>query len=116
MQMIRNVEDFTNPKIYDEMIRNGEEPQSREELEAIIDEYNSNASIFKRKGRDMLLFAYEKNWKWAQKRYEKELQRNNSNLKTSPRIKTSPKFCGNCGTPLDLKVKFCPKCGMQIKR
>ena len=47
--MIRTIEDFTNMELYDKMIMNGEEKQSKEELEAIIDEYNKNASLFNKK-------------------------------------------------------------------
>ena len=71
--MIRNVEDFTNKEVYDEMLRNGEEKQSRAELEEIIDEYNKNASVFKKKSKTMLLKAYDNNWNWAEKRNKNEL-------------------------------------------
>ena len=72
--MIRTIEDFTNIELYDEMVRNGEDKQSEEELSAIIDEYNKNAGIFKKKSKKMLLKAYNMNWKMSEKRYADELR------------------------------------------
>lgn len=72
--MIRTIEDFTNIELYDEMVRNGEDKQSEEELGAIIDEYNKNVGIFKKKSKKMLLKAYNMNWKMSEKRYAKELR------------------------------------------
>ena len=71
--VIRNIEDFTNMELYDEMIRNGEEKQSKEELGAIIDDYNKNVGIFKKKSKSMLLKAYDMNWNMSEKRLKNEL-------------------------------------------
>lgn len=79
--MIRNIEDFTNIELFDEMVRNGEEKQSKKELEAIIDEYNENTSIFKKKSKRMLLKAYDMNWKQSEKRYKHEYQKGIYNIK-----------------------------------
>ena len=72
--MIKTIDDFTNIELYDEMVRNGEEKQSEEELSEIIDEYNKNAGIFKKKSKKMLLNAYNMNWKMSEKRYAEELR------------------------------------------
>jgi len=73
--MIKDIEDFTNIELYDEMVRNGENKQSEEELGAIIDEYNKNAGIFKKKSKKMLLKTYNMNWKMSEKRYANELRK-----------------------------------------
>lgn len=73
--MIRTIDDFTNVELYDEMVRNGEKKQSEEELGEIIDEYNKNAGIFKKKSKKMLLKTYNMNWKMSEKRYADELRR-----------------------------------------
>ena len=73
--MIRRVEDFNNKALYDEMIINGEEKQSKEELSAIIDEYNENASRFNQKNKTILIRTYNNNWKSAEKRYNKQQQK-----------------------------------------
>lgn len=84
--MIRNIEDFSNIELYDEMVRNGEEKQSKEELEAIIDEYNENIGIFKKKSKSMVLKAYEMNWKMSERRCRNELRKVNGNgqIKSNP--------------------------------
>ena len=65
---IRTVEDFTNTELYDEIVRTGAPLQSEEELKAIIEEYNENVNMFKKKGVRQLLLAYKTNLKLSQKR------------------------------------------------
>lgn len=71
--MIRTIDDFFNMELYDEMIRNGEEKQSKEELGAIVDEHNKNASIFNKKIKSMVLKTYDMNWSMSKKRLKNEL-------------------------------------------
>lgn len=72
--MIRSIEDFTNIELYDEMIRNGEEKQSKEELGAIIDEHNKNASVFNKRIKSVMLKTYDMNWNMSKKRLQNELK------------------------------------------
>lgn len=91
--MIRNIEDFTNIGLYDEMVINGEEKQPEEELEAIIDEYNKNAGILKKKSKKLLIKTYYLNWNMSEKRLKNELMENGE-IKPNPEkeIKLEEKF------------------------
>lgn len=91
--MIRNIEDFTNIKLYDEMVLNGEEKQSKEELGAIIDEHNKNASIFNKRIKSVMLKTYDMNWNMSEKRLKNELMKNGQ-IKANPEkeIKLEEKF------------------------
>ncbi len=65
---IRTVEDFSNIELYDEIVRTGAPLQSEEELKAIIENYNKNVNMFKKKGVRQLLLLYKTNLKFSQKR------------------------------------------------